>query len=97
MHVVFSPTYCTCFAKTLLSLRVSWGDRRSTRLPNCRGNTSHGTKLPVTPHDLVALPESPSPPESPRERYGPGDALAGAIQSFNLSPVIQNQSTGFSE
>ena len=27
-----------------------------------RGNTSHGTKLPVTPHHLVALPESPQPP-----------------------------------
>ena len=34
---------------------------RRARLPY-RGNTSHGTKLPVTPHHFVALPESPQPP-----------------------------------
>ena len=31
---------------------------------NCRGNTSHGAKLPVAPHDLVAFPESPPGPSS---------------------------------
>lgn len=49
-----------------------------------RDNTSHGAKLPVTPHDLVAFPESlPAPLRAPRERYGLGDALTGAIQFFS--------------
>jgi hypothetical protein len=47
---------------------------------------------------LWRSPESlPAPLRAQGERYGPGDTLVGAIQSFNLSPVIQNQSTGFSE
>jgi hypothetical protein len=74
---------------TLLSLRVSWGKcwqryavavrgfrsveatRRMER--NCRSR--HVT--------LWRSLKAPQPPESPRERYGPGDALAGAIQYFS--------------
>jgi hypothetical protein len=35
--------------------------------------------------------KAPQPPESPRERYGPGDALAGAIQYFSPSAQLSEQ------
>jgi hypothetical protein len=51
-------------------------------VPNCRGNTSHGTKLPAAPHDLWRFLKAPAPLRA-QGSYGPGDALAGAIQSFS--------------
>jgi hypothetical protein len=89
---VFSPTYLCLLqlvTTTLLSLRVSWGECRQRYAIAVRGfRTVEATRRMERSYlsrhiTLWRSLKAPRPPGCPGERYGPGDALAGAIQSFS--------------
>src|SRR4029453_17680671 len=56
-------------------------------VPNCRGNTSHGTKLPAAPHDLWRFLKAPAPLRAQGSAMAPVTPSPGP---FSLSaPALQ--------